>query len=392
MKNFFRKLKKKVLIFIFPFLQIFFKKNTYLLIDDLFEEDAECIDTYSLFCYMQNKGIPSYYVIWNKNYFYQKLKNSDNLKHVIVLKERFGTDFIQRSFWILLKTKVIVSGFLNWGNYTPERKLVQDFVNSSKSFIHVYLNHGVTFFKKDILRDYSPNNFKKLIVSNDYEKEIYMNKANWLEKDLIKGGLTRWDLLEKKEHKERNIFVFFTFRKSLGKNKNYQDFEYYKRIISLFNNKQLCYLLQNYHIKLIYGIHHALRNQVGLDWNIQNPNIEVADIHNISKYISQTDLFITDYSSLVFDFMFLNIPVIFYKLDFNDTRLLEQDRISVNSFNECEPFIYNVCDSEENLIQKISDYIQNDFLQSFEHYKKNEKFFYYKNNIAELVTAELEKL
>ena len=392
MSKIFTKKIERFQIKIFPFLQKFFKKNTYILIDDLFEEDAECIDTYSLFCYMQKHNIPSYYVIWKKNYFYTELKKENKLKNVIVVNKRFGTDFIRKSFWVLLKTKIIISGFLNWGNFTPERKLVQDFVNNSNSFTHVYLDHGVVFFKKDVLEAYSPKNFKKLIVSNDLEKEIYKNKANWNEKDIIKGGLTRWDLLKKEVHKEKNIFIFFTFRKTFGQNKNYKEFDYYKKIVSLFQNKKLLQLLRSNNIKLIYGMHHALKNQTNLDWNISNSNIIIADTHHISQYIAKTDLFITDYSSIAFDFMFLDIPVIFYKLDFNDPKLSKLDRLSMDSFKECEPYVYNVLDDEESLVQKIEDYIQCDFVQKEEHSKKNKQFFYYKNNISKIITNKLEIL
>lgn len=392
MSKIFTKKIERFQIKIFPFLQKFFKKNTYILIDDLFEEDAECIDTYSLFCYMQKHNIPSYYVVWKKNYFYTKLKKENKLKNVIVVKERFGTDFIRKSFWILLKTKIIISGFLNWGNFTPERKLVQDFVNNTKSFTHVYLNHGVTFFKKDVLKAYSPQNFKKLIVSNNLEKKIYIEKAAWQEKNIIKGGLARWDLLKKEVHKEKNIFVFFTFRKTFGQHRNYKEFDYYKKIISLFQNKKLQQLLVDNNVKLIYGMHHALKNQTNLDWNISNPNIIIADTHHISHYIAKTDLFITDYSSIAFDFMFLNIPVIFYKLDFKDTRLSDQDRCSMDSFCECEPYIYNIIEEEDRLIEKIQQYINTKFSQVNEHKQKNKLFFYYSSNIAKHIVKELEKI
>jgi CDP-glycerol glycerophosphotransferase (TagB/SpsB family) len=386
------RLKFRIRKNLFNFLQHFTKKNAYVLIDDLFEENAECIDAYSLFLWMQEHNVPSYYVVWKKNYFYEKLKKENKLKNIIVVDKKFGTDLIKKGFIPLLKTKIIVSAFLNWGNFSEERKRIQKWISKNKSITHVYLDHGVVFFKKDVLNAYTPTFFNKLIVSNDIEKEIYKSKGGWIDTDILQGGLTRWDFLKKQVHSQKNIFIFFTFRKTFYGSKNYQDFDYYKNIISLFNNKRLRALLKRYNVKLIYGVHHAIYDQTNLDWKIEADNIEIADIQNISQYIKNTDLFITDYSSIVFDFMFLNIPTIFYKIDFLDQKLCSIDKLSINKFNECEPYIYNIVVSEDELIDRIEFYIKNGFKLEEENISKNNKFFYFRENIAQKVYLELEKL
>ena len=160
----------------------------------------------------------------------------------------------------------------------------------------------------------------------------------------------------------------------------------------MFNNKKLEGILQQHNIKLIYGVHHALYNQSHLNWKISSRNIEIADVQNISKYIRTTDLFITDYSSIVFDFMFLDIPVIFYKLDFKDIHLHNVDKMSINNFNSCQKYIYNCTEDEDELIIKIKEYVDNGFKLEDDKRIQNDKFFYFKDNIAERLCAKLEKL
>lgn len=387
-----RLLKHKILTKLLAFIQIFTKKEFYILVDDLFEEKAECIDAYSLFLYMRKNRIPAYYVVWEKNYFYKKLLKENKLDHVIVVRKRFGTDFIKRAFFPLLRTKVIVSAFLNWGDFSEDRKLVQDWICRDRYITHVFLNHGPTFFKRDVLNGYAPKWFDKLIVSNGLEKDIYIRNAGWTEKDIIKAGLPRWDLLKREQHEERVIFFMVTFRKTFSRHKNFKDFEYYKKIVSFFNNEILTSLLKVHNIKLLYGVHHAIYGQSSLDWKIDCKNVEIVDITNISRYIRRADLFITDYSSIVFDFMFLNIPVIFYKLDFKDKKLLAQDRVSIDKFDECAPYVYNCVDSEEELIEKIKHYIKTDFTLEKENIQKNNQFYYTRENIAQKLYIELEKL
>lgn len=387
-----KRIRNNILVKLLSFIQIFTKKDAYILIDDLFEEEAECIDTYSLFVYMREHHIPVYYTVWKRNYFYERLKKEKKLNHVIVVKKQFGTDFIKRAFFPLLRTKVIVSGFLNWGDFTEGRKFVQEWISKNKYTTHVYINHGVTFFKRDVLSGYAPKWFDKLLVSNDIEKEIFIKGAAWDAKDIIKVGLPRWDMLKRQSHNEKTIFVFFTFRKTFARCKNFRDFEYYKKIVSLFNNAELNSLLKESNVKMIYGVHHAILCQQHLDWKFECKNIEIADARKLSHYIGKTDLFITDYSSIVFDFMFLDIPVIFYKIDFNDRKLLNQDKVSMCKFDQCAPYLYNCVNTETELIQKIKHYIQNNFVIEEENKQKNRRFFHTKEEIARQLCEELDKL
>lgn len=48
------------------------EQDTYLLMDNLYEEHTSCIDTYSLFLYLKQNNYKAKYVLYEKNPLYKK--------------------------------------------------------------------------------------------------------------------------------------------------------------------------------------------------------------------------------------------------------------------------------------------------------------------------------
>ena len=80
-------------------------------------------------------------------------------------------------------------------------------------------------------------------------------------------------------------------------------------------------ILKKKNIDLIFIKHHNDHNDIKKEINI-NPtfldDIKFMRQKNLAYYIEQCSLFITDFSSISFDFMFQNKPVLFYHLDKKD--------------------------------------------------------------------------
>ena len=99
--------------------------------------------------------------------------------------------------------------------------------------------------------------------------------------------------------------------------------------------------------------------------NIDKKFVEIIKPEEISKSIETSDLFITDFSSLVFSFMYLNVPVIFYRLDFfeSDENYLKREYLSYAQTKD--KYLYNVFYELDNVINKIEYYIENNFINYF---------------------------
>ena len=383
--------------FVLSFLQKYTKKETYILFDNLYERNAECIDTYCIFRYMQKHNIKSYYVLWRENPLYKQLKKEKLLKDVIVLKksvhENLGKNYelFYKIFFKLIHTKVIISSF---GNVTYN--VTRFFVNN-KYINYIGTNHGPYLLKTFPLETKfcSPEVFNKVLCVNSIEKEL-LERYNFKSENLPVIGIPRWELLKKVHNDQKQIFMMFTWRHSFGVwNKDrlsIKDTKYYRGIQDLIYNEKFNKLLKENNVKLIYTLHHSMIDQT-LDYkNVYFDNIEYVPSQNISQYIGSSDLFITDYSSLFFDFAFLNTPIIFYHPDFDDNTLDELDRGDFVQVKSVAKYMYNYCDDVTSVVNLIEKYIKNSFRLEPENIEKMNRLFYTKQNITQKFVDYLENL
>lgn len=379
---------------IFKCLTVLFKKqqantnkDTYILFDDLNTDFTECIDMYSLFLYMQDNNIKSYYLIRKKNPKYKKIKNNANV--IGISKRGGGLEFFLKTYKILLHTRAVLTSFGELRSY------LQDFLYKNRYIDYIFMQHGVVYYKNHIIfdKDYiSSKKYNKLLVSSEREKDIFLNNSEWDSANILEVGLPRWDLL-KKNNLEKNIFIMFTWRNSFRENKDIdiRVTKYYKKIISFLKHKKFNKFCVENNIKIYYTFHHMFLDSfsnISLN-ELQNFNFIPTD--QISETISKTSLFITDYSSIAFDFLYLDIPVIFYRLDHLDKALCF-DIENMQNVQKVDGDLFNVIYDEENLIDKIIFYSENDFILEKENTQKAENFFKTKNNIRKKIMEVLERL
>ena len=92
--------------------------------------------------------------------------------------------------------------------------------------------------------------------------------------------------------------------------------------------------------------------------------------------IRDTDLFITDYSSICFDLMYRNVPTIFYRFDSDLTYSNPMDNEAALSAAEKDALLYNCCYDARHAIRLANNYICNNFACEAEILSKNESFFW----------------
>lgn len=357
------------------------KKNDIILCyDSLYDENAEAVDAFSFFKYLQQHNIPSRYVLLRGTRLHKELKKKKKLKDIILI------DHIDCFFWscrkILRRSKVLFSAF---GLYEHFDKVLAKLPHLT----YIYAKHGVIFLKEQVLNMYSADRFNKIVCVARPESELMKKHGTWLENLQIKSGMPRWDNLKRIPHNQKNIFLFFTWRRSIAQHpetlKIYAD-----RINQILNNKDLLDLVNRHNLKLNFATHHAmLKNRAFLD-TPQHVNLVPAD--NISNFIGMTDLLITDYSSIAFDFMFLDTPVIFYKFDADVNYPDEDDNINLKLAIQKDKELYNCLYSADDVVHRIEEYINTDFQATKKEKEINSHFFFTKINICENLYNQIKEL
>ena len=367
-----------------------YPKDTYLLFDCLHDATVEAIDAYSLFEKMREMNIPAYYVVRKQTTLYQKLAAENKLENIIVLNFSSRThpnEFMQKIYQVLFRTKCILTSFgENSGN-------VEMFFRRHPSWQYIFIQHGLTFMRDSIL--YAgylyPEKFDRFVVCSDREEKLFM-KYGFTPEKIIKVGLQRWDLLQNlPKPQEKSILLMLTWRHI-----NAVCFEnslYKKNLLSLLHNAKLMKYLQQNKITLYFAPHHALAGNMHVNFDISNEkNIKVVDSGKVSQYIRECSCLITDFSSVSFDFMFQNKPVIFYVLDKDDASLPKFEREDLSKFDYKKYILPDVYFDEDAAVSRLIEYCENNFKIDENTQKIYDSFFYTKENIREKLIAKLEKL
>lgn len=112
----------------------------------------------------------------------------------------------------------------------------------------------------------------------------------------------------------------------------------------------------------------------------------------ISAMIRKADLFITDYSSVCFDFMYMDVPTIFYRFDADVTHPDERDNQDADDAAQEDSRLYNVFYDEQAAMDKIDFYVRNGCQLESELRARNEQIFWTRENnckaLIELLNAD----
>lgn len=286
----------------------------------------------------------------------------------------------------LLASKLVSAQLFN---DVPELVLANRtvFYHFNRPKVTCFLQHGVIkdnincFYNKKWVekRGYDLNIF---VCSADRECE-YVAKAFGYQAKVVQNiGLVRFDLLRNKLPKQQ-ILVMPTWRKyfehySLSNIKKNQEMfkkeEYFIRYQGLLNSKELSAILRENNVTLVFFPHNNMQEFNLNIFSSSSKNVIIANQkeHNIQKLIRDSSLLITDMSSVFMDFAYMERPIIYYHFDYEKYR---RRHFPEGYFSYTQDGFGSIVNEEEDLINKIEFYVDNNFLNEEQYIEKSRVFF-----------------
>lgn len=194
-----------------------------------------------------------------------------------------------------------------WGNYPHLAGL-----SKSKT---VFLQHGVT---KDNISHWLNMYDKRIdliVTVSDKEKESFLDPDYGYDESVIQVlGFPRFDRLQKMEDKKEIVFMP-TWRRQYDsfEDEQFRGTNYFRAINEVVSDDEFIAFLNSKGYDFIFKPHRNLMKFLH--------NFKVSDKIRMGSETSYTDIFnhssivISDYSSVVFDFAYLEKPVIYYHPD-----------------------------------------------------------------------------
>lgn len=363
------------------------RKPRYILLFD-YVSNKFCYDhnSYLLFQYYQKINKTNvFYIINPESDLYNSLLLKNKTNNLILLNPN-EENYLDHLYPYLLNSKIMIHSYM-----IPEFLKLINRVNYLK---YLKINHGIRYFKNNKDNELSMLNKGKRnsIISSPYEYDIYKNKFNFLNEEMHKAGLPRFDRfneIKKNKTEKECILIFFTYRS--------YDEEYYnisllkKNIIQLLEDKTLISFLKKKNIDLIYIQHHFdIKRNRTFEFN-NFSYIKYKKQTFLKHYIEQCSLLVTDFSSISFDFIFQNKPSLFYLLDYNETFNYKEKNI-LKEFPKSPFVLNNTFYNQTSLIKKILFYVENKFKIEEDLKKEYENVFYYKKNIAKRIIEIIDNI
>jgi len=241
----------------------------------------------------------------------------------------------------------------------------------------LFLTHGI-FGVKNMYKNYGNyvNEFKvdHIITTSERERQSVINQLKYKDFQVSVTGMPRLDKLFISDIlSERAILLMPTWRDWLITKEPFEESEYYQRYLSLIQNKELIDMCKKHKVKLTLCLHPNFRMYTKY-FSSNFVKIVFQGEINVQELIKSHKLMVTDYSSVAFDFSFLNKPVIFYGFDLARFTNNKESHINIP-----EDLPGEFVSEDDQLIQMIKFYINNNFSQKSEHRVKANVLIKYKD-------------
>lgn len=169
----------------------------------------------------------------------------------------------------------------------------------------------------------------------------------------------------------------FTWR-SINKRSKYSKY-YFVNIINLLKNQTLINTLLNYNITLYFSLHHRVVEHKNKFQSIINLEyIKYIEENEIAECLAKANLIVTDFSSIIFDFIYRRKPFIIFIPDIYDPFIKQKyDKATydvIKKFQLNKFKFKNICFDIDKTVNKIKYYIENEFQLDKQMSKFYDKF------------------
>ena len=324
------------------------------------DDNAEHLYKYAI---TQKDKIQKYFTVNEDSTDFKRLSDIKNLIPFYSFKHRINYLFAEK----------IISSH-------PDENILNPFYNKNDTSYaglinseKIFLQHGVTKDNVSSWLHKYDKNLNLITTVSDAERDSFLDEGyNYSPETIQTLGFARFDNLEKKDKLHKQIVIMPSWRENLyDMTPNYiKESEYFKNINSLINNEKLIEICKKYDFKIIFKPHPLVYEFI--DLFDTNNYVTIDNDSTYQELFKNSDLLITDYSSVAFDFSYMKKPIIYYQYakDYN----FEEGYFKYKSMGFGE-----VIEKEDELIELIEKYLKNN-CEMKELYKNRVDTFYKYND------------
>ncbi|MGB6407545.1 MAG: CDP-glycerol glycerophosphotransferase family protein [Planococcus donghaensis] len=200
------------------------------------------------------------------------------------------------------------------------------FLFLNRKTIITHISHGIEGFKKILIQKEDVPLLKRTDYFNcasQYEYNLKLHEWKMPEHKLIITGFPRFDRYPPQQpvKEVKSILMMMTWREWLFDltKEEFMDSPYFKSMTGILQHEGIQKLLAEHDIHLNIALHPFMKKFENYFTNLSNDEqrVEFLDFNKqtIAQSIDKNDMLLTDITSVSWDFLYLNKPIIFYMFD-----------------------------------------------------------------------------
>ena len=351
------------------------KKQIWLFLDRIDKADDNGEAMFRYVRSLNNSDIEAWFIIDRSSQDYERLKPLGN----IVAANSFKHQMLHVLADYIFTSQL--NGYVE-NPFGKGERFYRDLYHQPKV---IFLQHGITKDNHTKWLNRYNQNLTALVVSSKREQESFLSYPYYYDKKNIwLCGMPRLDNLYHDE--KRQLLIMPTWRKHHMEQrwdaelKTYrwcrkEDFsigKYVSTYRSLLNNKQLLALCKKYGYSLVFMPHPLVQPYKS---EFDPPEEVTVYPYDTSwrQLFAESDLMITDYSSVAFDFAWLEKPVLYYQFDREE--FFAGHTYTEGYFDYEKDGFGEIVTKSEELLAVLEDYLKNE-CQINELYRDRIRAFY----------------
>ena len=317
--------------------------------------------------------------------------NSKDYQKVAAIGKTIPFDSWKHYFYYCL-SQIHISAHV--GGCNPNGNPVAKRLKNILKIKDVFLPHGVSYG----ISEFCLAKYAKLdlfICSGKPEYDNVLANYGYVPEQVAYTGFPRLDGWHHITVDSKQIVLMPTWRLYLAQNPDtiIEETSYFKAYSGLLRNRKLHELLAEYDLKLIFYLHHNMQ-KYAYAFQTDCPNIEIVyhnDQYDIQELLKSSALLITDYSSVHFDFAYMNKPVIYYQFDREEFFSKQYEH---SSFDAEKDGFGPVATNEEDLLRDLSKAFENAFRVEAKYHSRMRAFYelYDEHNCERVYNAIKESI
>ncbi len=322
-----------------------------------------------------------------KRYYILNECDRDSLEEKFTAQEREYVVFFhsKRHKQLYFNCDKIITSFSNLSNVSPFGAGPTRWYADLLKFELVYLQHGILHASLPKLYSKEHCSIDRVVVSSHFEVENFKKNYGYADENLIKSCMPRYDKMQVSGEKKNRILFSPSWRSNLigalidnNREENPEAFlasDFYKEVSDFLNSEKLHDILEKNDLYLDFKNHPIFKCYNHL-FDIKNDRVVIGGSDtNMDEY----RLMITDYSSIVFDSVYLNCPVIYFVPDYDKFLAGVSHGYRKLDLPMEEGFGPFAQDAQE-LIEYIDEYAKSGFEPKEPYKSRMSDFFLFKDN------------